>query len=117
MIDENTKSSLLKQIALSGAIDNAIETPVINGNLNHILHRASGLPRIRIPERFKLLLSLPQTLQGVSPFEIRCALCNRVISYPAWYHSVKYSINVFHYFVCFDATSPLKPTIACYRRK
>ena len=122
-INDELKNELLKNISLSGAAseENASEIQIVLGsrtNLNHILNLSSGMPRIRgnVISKFKLLLSQPLTLQALNPFQIRCCLCQSVISYPAWYYSIRYSVNHFHYFICFDSNSTNKPTARCYRR-
>ena len=110
---------ILKAIALTGTADienaNSIK---IGGNLSHVLNLSSGSPRLQtnIISRFALILSIPSKLSAMNPFEIRCALCKRVISYPCWYYNVKYVVNQFHYFICFDSSSPSKPNTSCYRR-
>lgn len=120
MIDDATAREMLKNIALSGSADSAtaVIKPLINGNLNHVLNLSSGAARLQtnVIKRFSLILSQPDALIGLNPFEIRCAFCKRVISYPAWYYRIAYAVNVFHYFVCFDEKSPNCVNVHCYRR-
>jgi hypothetical protein len=115
-LDKDLQQEILSSIALAGKT----EEPEIklNPNLSQVLDTASGSPRIQstFGRRAKLILSQPQTLRNLSSLQIRCALCKRVISYPAWYYEVRYAVNHFHYFVCFDKDSPNKPTAKCYRR-
>jgi hypothetical protein len=91
----------------------------LNINVDSILDKSSGSPRIQQTIRRKsvLILSQPLALSALSNLQIRCALCKRVISYPCWYYSVKYAVNHFHYFICFDSVSPSKPSLRCYRRE
>lgn len=123
MIDNILKDEMLKSIALSGAADaeKAKDNHLIlnsRNNLNHIAGVSSGQLRIypSMVNRFKLTLSQPSSLAILNPFEIRCVLCKGVISYPCWYYNIKYAINHFHFFICFDSGSPNKPTTSCYRR-
>lgn len=122
MLDEKSKNDILKSIELRGAIDdNVVESnPIILGsrnNLNHIAGRSSGLLKIypSIAKKFKLILSKPTELAALARFEIRCVMCKQVISYPCWYYSIKYVVNHFHYFVCFDRNSPELVNCKCYR--
>lgn len=92
---------------------------IIGGNLSHILSISSGSPRIQtnVIKRFKLILSQPKLLKRLNPFEIRCSFCSKVISYPCWYYNVKYAVNHFHYFVCFQPSADnTKPNTNCYRK-
>ena len=117
MIDETIKAEILKNISISGSVDEKVKL-IINGNINHVLNFGSGAVRLQtnVVRKFSLILSQPAILSTFNPFEIRCALCKRVISYPAWYYEVKYAVNHFHYFICFDKDSPSKPSTSCYRR-
>jgi len=122
MLEDDIKTDILKSIALKGAIENPTTNPIVyktsDNDLGLILDRAHGLPRIKphLVSKFKLLLSQPLSLQSLNPFEIRCALCKRVISYPTWHYSIRYAVNEFHYFVCFNPRSPLNVTANCNRR-
>jgi len=121
-MDELEKQNILKSITLEGASlsENKTRHLILGSrhNLNHIAGISSGSLKIypSISNKFKLILSQPQSLSVLSPFEIRCVFCKRVISYPCWYYSIKYAVNHFHYFVCFDSESPNKPSTRCYRR-
>lgn len=122
-LDKDLADSILKSISLSGVADMANarvkQIVSVNGeNLNHVLSLSSGSPRIQsnVIKRFKLLLSQPLRLEAMNPFEIRCCLCKKVVSYPVWYYEVKYAINHFHYFVCFSPLSKDKPSADCYRK-
>ena len=116
-MNKELADELLRNIALAGNAEAKIK-PIINGNLNHILNLSSGAARIQtnVVGRFKLILSQPQSISILNPFEIRCSLCKKVISYPCWYYNVKYAVNHFHYFVCFDSNSADKVNTKCYRR-
>src|SRR5437899_10153039 len=122
MIDEKTQQEILRSIALEGAASHERATVHLvlgsRTNLNAIAGFHSGPLRIypSISKKFKLLLAQPAILQALNPFEIRCVFCKAVISYPAWYYSIKYAVNHFHYFVCFDSASPEKPSTKCYRK-
>ena len=104
-------------LVATGTLDNPVK-PIISGNMSHILNLSSGLPRLQthVIKRFSLIISQPLALTTFNPFEVRCCLCRSVIRYPAWYYSIKYAVNHFHYFICFDASSPDKPSTKCYRR-
>ncbi len=122
-MNEELAKEMLRSIALGGNAESRIKTIIVTGkddNLNHILNLSSGAARLQtnVISRFKLILSQPQSLSILNPFEIRCALCKSVISYPCWYYEVKYAVNHFHYFVCFRPTDgdKSKPNISCYRR-
>lgn len=84
-------------------------------SLTQIINVSSGLPRIQnhVASRFQLILSSPLT---ISRHEQRCCFCQKMIVFPCWYWSVKYAVNVFHYFICFDSNSPDKPSTRCYKR-
>jgi len=118
MIDEETKNEILRNIAISGDTFTQIKPIIASSDkgLNHILNFGSGLPRFQTNIKFALILSQPGSLTFYNPFEIRCCLCKRVISYPCWYYEVKYAVNHFHFFVCFDKNSKDKPSTKCYRR-
>ena len=110
-------NEMLRNISLGGTAEKTIN-PIIGGNLRHVLSTSSGSPRIQsnVLKKFALILSQPSSIDVLNPFEIRCCLCHSVISYPAWYYCRKYVINHFHYFICFDSSSPLQPSTKCYRR-
>jgi len=116
-LDTTLANEILRNIALSGSADKNINV-IIGGNINHILNLSSGAARLHtnVIPRFTLILSQPTNLSTLNPFEIRCALCKRVIHYPCWYYEVKYVVNHFHYFVCFDSSSPNKVNCKCYRK-
>lgn len=110
-------TEILKNIELTGDTTTQIKL-ILNGNLNHVLNLSSGTPRIQtnVIKKFNLILSQPLGLSVLNPFEVRCCLCHRVISYPCWYYEVKYAVNHFHYFVCFSASRADKVSVNCYRR-
>jgi hypothetical protein len=116
MIDKESQKEMLDSIASTGVTDSS--HIILNGNINHVLSFSSGSPRIQTNalRKFSLILSQPLSLQSFNPFQIQCALCKKVISYPCWYFNIKYTVNHFHYFLCFDADSPNKPSTRCYRR-
>ena len=110
-------TEILRNIALGGTATKTVE-PIIGGNLNKVLNLSSGSPRIQtnVANKFNLIIEQPKEISILNPFEVRCCLCRSVIRYPAWYYSIKYAVNHFHYFICFDASSPDKPSTKCYRR-
>jgi hypothetical protein len=119
-VNEELAAEMLKNITISGSTETRIK-PIIASHergLGHVLNLSSGSPRIQtnVINRFILILSQPSNLNFLNPFEIRCCLCSKVINYPCWYLSIKYSVNHFHYFVCFDNSSA-KLTAKCYRGK
>lgn len=120
MNDELAKE-MLRSIASSGSVTKVVHHIIANSSrgLSNVLNLSSGSPRLQtnVINKFKFILSQPAELSVLNPFEIRCALCHKVISYPCWYYSIKYAVNHFHYFVCFDSDSKLKPNTKCYRRE
>lgn len=120
-MDDNLKNSLLRSIELGGSADSDIAPVrvIINGELNNIIDRSSGKPRIRANRvgQFNLILSQPVPLKSLSPFEIRCLNCHKVISYPSWYLELRFDRNTFHYFVCFSEVSPSKVALTCGVRR
>jgi len=118
----NLKEEILNSLRLQGsADDDNKEINVIIASRSHIstiLDLSGGLPKFRmsIAKRFDFITKQPLALESLSPLAIRCCLCSKVIGYPAWYYNVNYTINHFHYFVCFDTHSPIKVTARCYRR-
>lgn len=123
LISDELAKSILRNISLGGSAseETAQERQIVLGssnNLDVITTRSAGLLRIRkdAESKFHLIVHQPLRLEAMSNFEIRCCLCKQVIGYPAWYWSKKYAVNHFHYFICFDSSSPLKPTTKCYKR-
>ncbi len=116
MIDKNTQDEILESIAKYGKTEE--KEIKINTNLNHILSFSSGAARLQTSciRRARLILSQVEAMRDLSNLQIRCALCHKVISYPAWYYTIRYAVNHFHYFICFDKDSPSKPSVKCYRR-
>ena len=108
---------ILRNIALGGTATRSVN-PIIGGNIRHVLSLSSGAPRLQtnVVKKFALILSQPSSISILNPFEIRCCLCNSVIHYPAWYYCIKYAVNHFHYFICWDDKHPNEPSTACYRR-
>lgn len=113
--------AILRSIALTGAAseENAqsfekIATPF---QMINLMKRSSGLPKLSpyYAKNFELLMGRPKILAVMHPTEIRCACCNKVIRYPAWYWVQRFNKNHFHYFICYDPNSPEKPTSICYR--
>lgn len=121
-LDEELRNEILRAIELQGAVheENALIHVILGSrnNLNHIMNMHAGLPKLRndVINRFQLILSTPTELKPLSQFEVRCVLCRRVISYPAWYYVLRYVVNQLHYFICFDAASPDKPSVKCFKR-
>ena len=118
-MDESLKKSLLQSIELSGSVsvENSSASITVNGELSNVLDKSSGKPRIRPAKvsQFHLILSQPVSLLALSPFEIRCLHCKRVISYPSWWLQVKFDRNILVYFVCFSETSPNRVSLDCKR--
>ena len=106
---------ILRSIELAGAAsaENISVRPILQANLKRILDTSSGSPRILRVNKFNLITSLPLAIKLLSPFEIRCSLCKRPITYPVWYMSEKFAVNQFHYFICFNSDSPNKPNVSC----
>lgn len=117
-ITEDWKNDILTNILTGGT---AIKTVnhIIGGNLSHVLNLNSGSARLHtnVIKRFALIINQPQKLSHLNQYQIRCCLCNQVIfQYPCWYYEVKYAVNHFHYFLCFDSSSADKPSTKCYRK-
>ena len=115
---DRLRREVLPNVAYGGTV-REIAKPILNGNISQILDLGSGSPRIQRTalKRISQIFSQPRELSTLNPFEIRCCLCHEVIRYPAWYYSIKYAVNHFHYFICFDNLSPDKPSTRCYRRE
>jgi len=115
MFNDELKSSLLKQIELSGSVseDSAIIKPHINRELSNVLDESSGKIRIKpsltnSSRGFNLILSSPASLSAINPLQIRCLNCKKVISYPAWHYVKEFARNHFHYFICFNGNERVK---------
>lgn len=122
-MDENTRNEILQSISLTGAADNTtVNVHVGIGTKTQaeslLIARNGGLAKFKDYQAkgFSLILSQPLTLAILNNLNIRCCLCGKVITYPAWYKVMRYVVNQFHFFVCFDPDSPSKPTARCYRR-
>jgi hypothetical protein len=121
-LDKEYFDNILRNVSLYGRTtkEDAVVIPIVGHhartNLNHIANNASGRLKIysTIAPKFELILKQPSRLEALSSVEIRCTLCKQVISYPAWYYVRKYDKSEFHYFVCFDSSSPSKPTTRCF---
>jgi hypothetical protein len=115
MMDEQWQKEILDSIEKYGKVE---FHDIINGNIDHLISRSSGKPRIQTNaiRKARLILGKPAELDHVDNVLIKCGLCKRVITYPAWYLDTKAIVNHFHYFICFDSSSPLKPTARCYKR-
>jgi len=121
-MNESQKRDILKSISTSGVslVENRSTNEMISSQkeLSQIANNSSGILQIHSSaiKKFKLILSQPLALSTLSSFEIRCCLCKKVISYPCWYYDIRYAINHFHYFVCFDSKSKDRPSTKCYRK-
>jgi hypothetical protein len=116
MIDTELQKQILESITKFGKAEE--RTIKVNTNLSDILSFSSGSVRIQPSciRKSKLILSQPEELSNLSNLLVRCILCKRVISYPCWYYNIKYAVNHFHYFICFDSASVKSPTAKCYRK-
>lgn len=114
-MDEQTRKEILEAIEAQGFIENDKIKLASEENLHNIVDYSSGLRKIRANKRkdFTLIISQPKELSKLYNVQIRCCFCHKVISYPAWYYRVGYNVNSIHYFVCFDAAEPSKPTARC----
>lgn len=114
MIPEELANEILRNISISGTAEERVK-PIIGGNLSKIITTSSGLPKIQsnVVSKFNLVLSQPERLSILNPFEIRCCLCKKVISYPCWYYNIKYAVNHFHYFICMNDKTV---NARCYKR-
>ena len=109
---------ILDSIRLTGTATAEIKV-IIGADSSQLLDYSAGIPRLRrsLANKFNLIISKPDDISEGET--IRCCLCKKVIfntHYPVWYYSIKYVASYFHYFICFDASSPDKPSTKCYRR-
>ncbi len=97
------KDKLLKSIELSGGTDDLKIRQLVNENLSNVLDVSAGKQRIKPKSlnKFSLILERPASLNALSSTEVRCLCCNKVIAFPTWYCGLMFSVNLFHYFVCF----------------
>jgi hypothetical protein len=117
MIDTELKDSMLKSIMTSGQTEEI--SIQVNTNISDILNLSSGSARLQssVVRKAKLILSKPLNLHSLSSLQIRCCLCHKIINYPCWYYEVKYAVNHFHYFICFQPSADnTKPNTFCMRR-
>lgn len=117
ILSDKEQKEILESIEKYGSV----EEPVFNINSNtdnDVLSRSSGMPRIqRTCERKAFLIGAkPKELGILTAPQIRCCLCHKIISYPAWYYRIAYAVTKIHYFICFDSKFPNHPTAKCYRR-
>jgi hypothetical protein len=113
-----------KNFEYTGSLESKV-IPIIADKENakaNILDFSAGTVRISRSEvkKFNTILVLPSSLSSFKNV-IRCCLCNKVISFnqrPVWYHSIKYTVKHFHYFICSDKQSleEQKPSTRCYQR-
>jgi len=120
-------SDILKNISLTGKADEnskelfdkkrhlIIES---RNQLNSLFDSSSGFPKIRkdAAARFNLIMTQPSEIQDIPRHDLRCCLCKSIISWPVWYWVKRYKVNQFHFFVCFDSSSPELVTAKCYRK-
>lgn len=110
------RTDVLDSIVLTGTADSGVK--VILANRQQVLDFSSSLPRLKrsLIKKFQLILSQPTDVGTNHSSHIRCSICNSLISWPAWYHLIKYAGNCFACFICFDSSSPNQPSTRCYRR-
>src|SRR5574338_933095 len=121
MIDETLKNEILQQIELEGSADeesrniNLIIASRSQGKT--LLHLHSGLPKLKpsVIDKFSLVLSQGNQLRALSALSIRCCLCGKIISYPAWHYQERMAVNWINYFICFDRKHSTV-TANCFRR-
>lgn len=108
------RKEILDSIAYTGVASGSVKLSLIN-SVEQILDFSPGTPRIKrsIADKFTMITSQPL---GVSE-SARCSLCGKRIIFPlpCWYHVIKYKVNHLAVFVCFDSSSPSKPTTRCYK--
>jgi hypothetical protein len=109
---------ILNSILLAGTAESDIN--VSTAKRSQVLDFNASVPRIKrsIIDKFKLILEKPNF--ALSEQIIRCTLCNKAINFnqaPIWHHLIKYNINCFAAFICFDPASPSKPSCKCYRKQ
>ena len=108
--------SYLASIALTGT--GTADIKINNASHQHLLEFSSSIPRIRrsLLSKFNLIIERPTEIAGEQT--IHCSICNKALNFnlPVWYHLIKYNVNHFACFVCFDINSPSHPSTKCYRR-
>jgi hypothetical protein len=118
MIDDKLRIELL-DAANQSILDEARKHIIIASSSNNIAGVTSGSLRLypSLIKKFDLIIAKPKSLLAFEWNEIRCCLCRKAISYPCWYYSIRYAVNHFHYFICFQpADDNTKPNTKCYRR-
>lgn len=118
MLDEQTKADLLASV--NESIIRKAKAGIIIGSpktIGQVAGITSGQLRIfpSLVKKFRLIIISPLS-KAFAYHEIRCCVCEKIISYPCWYYEVKYAVNHFHYFICFDASQSDRPTTRCYRK-
>ncbi len=103
---------ILKDISLLGVSDKK-DAPInifINKNIGMVCDRSSGRLRIRPAKKnlFKVVFNQVPELSSLSPLEIRCLNCGKIISYPARMAKIELAVNVMYYFLCFDSLDSIK---------
>ena len=110
------RTDILDSIALTGTAEADVKISL--ARRSQILAFNSSRPRIKpnLVGRFALILSRPAEINTT----VQCCICGRTINFnnaPVWYYLIKYNVNCFAAFVCFDSASPSKPSVKCYRRE
>jgi hypothetical protein len=120
MLTKEQQEELLKSIELEGGIDKKQIHLILGSkqNISHIAGNSTGRLRLhaKVIRDSKLIFDKLESLASLHQSQIRCSLCSQVISYPCWHYTIKYAVNEFHHFICFDETNSLKPSVKCYRK-
>jgi len=113
-MEEAERKNLLQSIEMSGAVEGKVKV-FINTELSNVIDMSSGRKRLKPYKAalFRMILSQPLSLSRLSPFEIRCLNCNKVITYPAWHYELKFDGSILEYFVCFSEVSPSRVGFFC----
>src|SRR5216684_7914435 len=101
------RTDILNSIILTGSATH--EVSISTAKRSQVVDFNASLTRIKrsLIDKFSLILSKPDFISSDLP--IRCCLCSKAISFnssPAWYYLIKYNINQFAAFICFDSDSP-----------
>ena len=116
-VASNWRTDILNSILLSGNAESDIK--IETAKRSQIMDFNASKPRLKrsLVDKFTLILSKPDFV--LSEQAIKCCLCGRTINFnnaPVWYYLIKYNVNCFAAFICFDSASPSKPSVKCYRR-
>ena len=122
-IQTNPWADILTSIALTGTTVANIKMIVMehnNDSISKIMDFNTSIPRVKrgLVGKFNLQISKPTEI--LDKQVVHCCLCGKVLNFDrelVWYHLIRYAVNCFATFICYDPASPSKPTTRCYRRR